>query len=114
MEWIINNWYLLVAAVCVIAFGAFKVISFLKESEEAKIETLKHYLRYIVVECEKDLGSKTGQLKLNKAYSLVVKELPWVATLVTFEEFSMYVDEALIWMRNQLENNLQAKYYVEN
>ena len=36
---------------------------------------------------------------------MAVEKFPWITKLVTFEEFAMWVDEALIWLNKQLESN---------
>lgn len=38
-------------------------------------------------------------------YDLAVEKFPWLVRLVPFEEFSMWVDEALLWLNKQLESN---------
>lgn len=62
---------------------------------------------------EKDLGSGTGQLKLRQVYSMAIDKFHWVARIVTFEQFSLWVDEALIWAKDQLEKNKAIEGYVK-
>lgn len=105
MEWLINNWYLIVAAGAVIVAAVFAVRKFLGLPTDQQIENLKEWLKWAVTEAEKELGSGTGQLKLRRVYDLALTKFPWIARLVPFEEFSMWVDEALIWLGKQLESN---------
>lgn len=105
MNWFINNWYLIVAAVACIAAIATAIVKFTKLSREQQIDNLKEWLKWAVTEAEKELGSGTGQLKLRRVYDLAIAKFPWIASLVPFEEFSMWVDEALIWLNKQLESN---------
>ena len=105
MEWLINNWYLIVAAGAVIGAAVFAVRKFVGLPTEQQIESLKEWLKWAVTEAEKELGSGTGQLKLRRVYDLALAKFPWIARLVPFEEFSMWVDEALIWLNKQLESN---------
>ena len=105
MEWLINNWYLIVAAGAVIGAAVFAVRKFLGLTTDQQIENLKEWLKWAVTEAEKELGSGTGQLKLRRVYDLALAKFPWIARLVPFEEFSMWVDEALIWLGKQLESN---------
>ena len=105
MEWLINNWYLIVAAGSVIGAAVFAVRKFLGLPTDQQIENLKEWLKWAVTEAEKELGSGTGQLKLRRVYDLALAKFPWIARLVPFEEFSMWVDEALIWLGKQLESN---------
>lgn len=110
---IVNNWYLLVAAICVTAWAIYGIICFFKEPREQKIANVKEWLKYAVTEAEKALGSGTGQLKLHMVYDMAVKQFPWLISVVSFETFSNWVDEALEWMRMQLSSNINAQNYVE-
>ena len=104
MEWL-NNWYLIVAAIAVVIAIVVAVKKFVGLPTEQQIESLKEWLRWAVTEAEKELGSGTGQLKLRRVYDLALEKFPWIARLVPFEEFSMWVDEALLWLNKQLESN---------
>lgn len=88
--------------------------NFGKQDKETKIANIKQWLKLAVVEAEKALGSGTGQLKLRYVYDLAVKQFPWIVTLVTFEVFSGWVDEALDWMREQLKQNSAIEGYTMN
>lgn len=105
MEWLTNNWYLIVAAGAVIGAAVFAVRKFLGLPTDQQIENLQEWLKWAVTEAEKELGSGTGQLKLRRVYDLALAKFPWIARLVPFEEFSMWVDEALSWLNKQLESN---------
>lgn len=112
MEWLINNWYLIVAAVSVIAAIIFVAIKFFKMPTKEQINCLKEWLKLAVIQAEKELGEKTGQAKLRYVYDLFLTKFNWLAKVITFEQFSLYVDEALEWMRNQLESNEAIKNIV--
>ena len=88
--------------------------NFGKQDRETKIANIKQWLKLAVVEAEKALGSGTGQLKLRYVYDLAVKQFPWIVTLVTFEIFSGWVDEALDWMREQLKQNAAIDEYTKS
>ena len=63
-------------------------------------------MRKLVWEAEDYFGSKTGQLKLAYVYNLAVKEFPWIAKYITYEEFDeKFVKEALKWLEKQLAEN---------
>ena len=104
---------IIVAGLIILIAIIFFVISFFKMSKEKKIKTVKEWLKYAVVEAEKNLGSKTGQLKLHMVYDMAIKQFPWITQLVTFETFSEWVDEALVWMKNQLESNKAIQEYID-
>lgn len=105
MDWLIDNWYLIVAAGAVIGAAVFAVRKFLGLPTEQKIANFQEWLKWAVAEAERQLGSGTGQLKLRLVYDMAVEKFPWITKIVTFEEFSMWVDEALIWLDKQLESN---------
>lgn len=85
---------------------------FVKLPREQKIKNLKEWLKWAVVEAEKTLGSGTGQLKLRMVYDMAAAKFPWIVQLVSFDLFSKWVDEALDWMRKQLDDNKALKTYV--
>lgn len=80
-------------------------ILFVNYSRETKIESIKEWLKYAVCVAEKELGEKTGQLKLLYVYNMALKVYPWIANVITFDMFSIFVDEALDWMNEQLTKN---------
>lgn len=113
MEFLIENWYIVVTAVCCVVFFIVCVNEFVGLSKDRKIENIKEWLKYAVVEAEKALGSGTGQLKLRMVYDMAIEKFPWVSRLISFETFSTWVDEALVWMREQLSKNEAVKNIVE-
>lgn len=94
--------------------GCSTVYTFLKMSKEQKISNIKQWLKFAVVEAEKVLGSGTGQLKLRYVYDLAVKQFPWIVSFVTFEIFSVWVDDALEWMNQQISENKAINSYVKD
>lgn len=113
MEWLINNWYLVVGALALFLCAVFAVIGFFKLPTDKQIDNLKEWLKLAVTQAEKELGSKTGQLKLRYVYDLAISKFSWVESFLTFEEFSDYVDEALIWLEAQLESNKAVQNLVK-
>ena len=113
MEWLAKNWTLLALLLCV-AWGCFMTIRkyyFLPKPEQ--IAAIKQWLLYAVIEAEKEFGSGTGKMKLRQVYDAFVSKFPWAAQVVSFELFSVWVDEVLIEMRELLQNNVNIKQYVE-
>ena len=113
MEWLIDNWFMIVAALAVVGAAVYAVKKFAGLPTEQQLENFKEWLKWAVTEAEKELGSGTGQLKLRRVYDMAVAKFPWIAKMICFEEFSMYVDEALIWLRAQLESNKKITEHVE-
>lgn len=103
MNWLINNWYYIVFFIGVILICIYGCMT----------GKVKEWLKYAVIEAEKYLGSGTGQLKLRAVYDMFVEAYPIFSKILPFSIFSRMVDDALEWMRIQLENNVNIKYYVE-
>ena len=103
MDWLINNWYYIVFFIGVILICIYGCMT----------GKVKEWLKYAVIEAEKYLGSGTGQLKLRAVYDMFVETYPVFSKILPFSIFSKMVDDALEWMRIQLENNVNIKYYVE-
>ena len=61
---------------------------------------------------EKKLGEKTGQLKLRYVYDLFIKRFKFMSKLITFEQFSALVDEALEIMRHMIQTNIAVANYI--
>ena len=90
------------------------IIWFVKLPKDKKIANIKEWLKFAVVDAEKELGSGTGQLKLRIVYDMAVKQFPFIVQLIPFDTFSGWVDEALDWMRDQLAENKVTQNYVES
>lgn len=87
--------------------------SFVTLPTSGKKEAFKEWLKWAVTVAEKEYGGKTGQLKLRYVWEMALKQFPWIERWISFEEFSHYVDEALEWLKNQLDSNSAMKQLVE-
>lgn len=105
MNWIIDNWYVILCIVVLVVVFGFAVYKFLGLPTKEQIKKIKEWLLYAVIEAEKELGNGTGQLKLRYVYNWFVDKFPITAKLVSFEKFSKWVDDALIIMRKWLSEN---------
>ena len=113
MEWIVNNWYVLVALFCILGAIVGFFMWFFSLPTDKKKENVKQFLKKLVTEAEKELGTKTGELKLATVYAEAIKVFPWIASVVSFDTFKVWVDEALEWMNHQLETNPAFAKYVK-
>jgi len=75
-------------------------------------EKVKEWLLWAVTNAEKELGGGTGNLKLRQVYDLFVQRFPAVAAAISFDTFSLWVDEALTEMRRMLAENRAAMELV--
>ena len=98
-----ENWYVIIM-VLVLLFAIYYTIT-----NKTKV---KEWLCYAVTIAERDLKSGTGQLKLRQVYDMFIERFPVFSKLVPFSTFSMWVDEALVFLREQLEKNEAIKNFV--
>lgn len=66
---------------------------------------VKEWLLWAVTDAENFLGSGTGKLKLRYVYDKFCEKFPAVKYLLPFSVFSLWVDEALVLMRKEIEQN---------
>ena len=114
VKFLMENWYLLIGGVGVAAAAGFMLYRFFKLPTKEQIAKIKEWLLYAVTEAEKELGGGTGQLKLRQVYDLFVQRFSAVAAVISFDTFSLWVDEALEQMREMLAKNENVAAYVEN
>jgi len=110
---LINNWYVILGMFCVVAVISISVVKFFNMPTATQIASVQEWLRIAVVNAEMEFGSGTGQLKLRSVYEAAVIRFPWIAQFVKFETFSVWVDLALDWMRDQIDTNESIKNYME-
>ena len=113
MEFLIENIWLIVGGVAVVAMAVLFVVRFFGQPGSEQIAKVRDWLLWAVTEAEKDLGGGTGKLKLRQVYDLFIVRFPWVAKVISFERFSGLVDDALEDMRDLLKSNADVKNYVE-
>ena len=102
----------IIAIIIVLIAAVAGVVAFIKLPQEKKIANIKEWLKLAVVEAEKALGSGPGQLKLRYVYDKAVQQFPWIVSLIPFETFGGWVDEALEWMKKQVEQNKNVIEYI--
>ena len=113
MEFLVENWPLLIAAGAVIAVAATYLISIFKMPGSAQLDKVREWLLFAVTQAEKELGGGTGQIKLRYVYDMFVVKFPSLVKFISFETFSFMVDQALIKMRHLLQTNEKVGKYVE-
>lgn len=113
MEWILSNWYLLVAIIAVLWMGAYALYRFYGLPSSEQLAKVREWLLYAVTIAEKELGAGTGQIKLRYVYDLFLNKFPWIAKLLSFEAFSKMVDETLEEMKHLIATNDHVNEFVE-
>lgn len=109
-----ENWMTILGVLAIMTVASFYIMRWLEKPKAQQIADLKEWMKFAVIEAEKVLGSKTGELKLRCVYDKALIAFPWVAKFISFEIFKGYVDEALDWMRKELSENASVAAYVNN
>ena len=109
---ILNNIEVIVGLIALILLLASSLYKFIKLGKASQIKKVKEWLIFATIEAEKALGEKTGQVKLRYCYDMFIHKFKLVSLIVTFDEFSELVDEALETVRNMLESNEKIQQYV--
>lgn len=76
-------------------------------------KNIKEWLLYAVIKAEKELGSKTGKIKLRQVYDEFIRTFPVLSKFIKFDYFSSLVDLSLIEMKKLLNTNIQCNLYVK-
>lgn len=104
LTWLADNWYLIIVAV------AFLISFYVFITDKKKVI---EWLKWAVSQAEKELGGGTGQIKLRQVYDMFIERFPIFSKFITFNIFSLWVDEALIFLKDQLEKNEKIKEFIE-
>ncbi len=114
MELLIENWFLIAATVAVVVSLSCLIFRFLGMPTEKQTQKIKEWLIWACVKAERSLQSGTGQLKLRKVYNLfcAVPAFTWVARVISFDQFSAWVSDALLEVKQMLISNKVLAEYV--
>lgn len=105
IEFVIEYWQHIVISLLFVTGAAFFVVN--------QRKNIKEWLLYAVIEAEKELGSKTGKIKLRQVFDWFITSFPIISKLISFNAFSKLVDIALVEMKKLIDTNEQCKMYVE-
>lgn len=93
---------IIIAVIAIVA--ALLIVLAIKQPKK-----VKEWLRYAVIEAEKDLGSGTGPVKLRAVYDMFITKFPKLSIFISFNTFSEWVDLALDYMEELLIDNKDVK-----
>ena len=94
-----------------LGIGAF-AFWFYKQEKSKQLEMIRQWLLLAVIEAEKQLGGGTGAVKLRYVYDMFIKRFGFISKIITFEQFSALVDEALEVMRLMIQQNQNVAAYI--
>lgn len=89
------------------------IVNFCKAGQVQQMQMISEWLLLAVVQAEKELGGKTGEIKLRYVYDKFLQRFGKIAMFITFEQFSEMVDVALDRMRILLSSNVVLAHYVK-
>ena len=108
-----DNMILVIGIAVIIGAAAIGIYQFCKLTKQKQIEIVLEWLLLAVVKAEKELGNGTGQIKLRFVYDLFIDKFKFLSMVISFERFSLLVDQALDAMKDMIANNQQVKNYIE-
>ena len=87
---------MIAAAAFIAVLEIIRIAATIKNNtKEENLKMIKSWLLSVIVNAEKVYGGKTGKVKLSYVYGLFIEKFPKLAKIITFETFSMLVDEVL-------------------
>ena len=105
INFIVENWDILLAAAAIIGVTIFAVI----KQEKAIIFKMLYAL---VTEAEKQYGSGTGELKLSAVISQLQEKMPTVAGAIPVKTLEKWVEQALTEAKEKWLKNINVASYI--
>lgn len=114
VDWIIANWFLIVALAAGLGVSVWAVIRFTGLPTEKQKVKIREWLIWACIEAERELQSGTGQLKLREVWNKFcgIPVFATAAKFISFEMFSEWVKDALVKAKEMLVKNENLASYV--
>lgn len=96
MEWLVNNWYMVIGFMCLGAIVGVSIYKFFELPTSEKMELFKKALLELVTKAEEEIGSGKGQEKLEYVYNAIKKQFPFITLFMSDDTFKTLVNGALI------------------
>lgn len=109
LQFIIENWSVILAAICIIIVSVQKIIAFISMPTAKQETEIKARLLEWVRSAEEDLKSGTGKFKLAQVYDMFCQQYPALKKWYSLEQFDKMVGEALEVMQKELSKSHTAK-----
>ena len=104
----------IILVLVIIAIVCILIAWFLKLGKERQLKVITEWLLLAVIKAEKELGGGTGQVKLRFVYDLFIDKFKFASMFISFNQFSVLVDSALVIMKEMVSNNNQVKNYIDS
>lgn len=70
-----------------------------------RVDIVKHLIRTLVVEAEKEYGSGTGRIKFEAVLTAVYERIPaLLRLLISKQRIEDWIEEAVQWLKDQLSD----------
>ena len=102
----------ILTTIAIIIFLLLVTVSVIMAANQKK--KVVEWLKYAVSMAEKELGEKTGQLKLRRVYDWFIEKFPFLSSLITFKHFSKWVDIAIKTLDNWIDSKNEIANYICN
>lgn len=112
VDFTLNYGLIVLGLLALLVFIMSKLVHWTKESNNVQLQMVQKWLIVACLQVEKELGSKTGQLKLLTVYTMFTDKFKWLSKIISFDLFSSMVDEALTTVRKMIETNPQVAELV--
>lgn len=109
----LENTGLIIGLIGLIAVVGLCIYDYIHLGKEKQLEIAIEWLLLAVIEAEKQLGKGTGEIKLRFVYDMFTDKFRFLSMVISFEQFSLMVDNVLDRMRLMLASNEQLKSYVD-
>lgn len=113
IDLLVKNYGVILLALVLVVAAALFVIWFIKLPATEKESKIRSWLKWAVIEAEKELGRGTGQAKLVYAWNLFTKsKFGWMTAFITYSMFENWINSALKWLNVQLDTNENLFKYI--
>lgn len=109
---IISFWPFIIVVLGVGVIIGLNIKKFIEEPTIEQLNQIKEWLLFAVAQAEKQFGEGTGQLKLRYVYDKFLTHFPQIAQNISFETFSLLVDEVLKRFKTILATNEYLQAYI--
>ncbi len=105
LNWLIENWFLIVIFLCFFGKSIINTINFLLMEPNKRLLFIRENILNLVLKAEEQLGSKTGELKLKLVINSFYKKYPIAKLIISETKLIEVIEESVTEMKNTLKKN---------
>jgi len=103
LNWLIENWFLIVIFLCFFGKSIINTINFLLMEPNKRLLFIRENILNLVLIAEKELGSKTGEMKLKLVITTFYKKYPFARLIFPENKLIELIEESVVEMKNILK-----------